>query len=101
VKFAIRESIQKHQMLSARKKREQEMQEIKEEGGDNMEVDDVDILTMVPQLTKRHFEQAMVGARKSVSPQDLHRYRSFAESLNLSGQFGDFRFPADDQQSAY
>lgn len=74
VKFAIRESIQKHQLLSARKKREQELQEVKkEEGAESMEVDEVDILTMVPKLTKKHFEQAMVGARKSVSPQDLHR----------------------------
>lgn len=45
------------------------------------EEEEVDIMDMVPNLNKRHFEQAMVGARKSVSPQDIHKYRMFAETL--------------------
>jgi len=111
VKYAIRESIQRHQVTLTRKKREEEEKEKEKEG--EMEVDgeektttgeeeeeEIDITTMVPKMTRKHFEMAMDGARKSVSPQDLHKYRMFAENLQqASGQFGEFRFP-DEQQGS-
>uniref|UniRef100_A0A6U2ZA75 Vesicle-fusing ATPase n=1 Tax=Paramoeba aestuarina TaxID=180227 RepID=A0A6U2ZA75_9EUKA len=114
VKFAIRESIAKHAVIMERKKREAELQEAQaevkkeKEGGEDVEMgdgdekgkdeeqkeDEVDITTMVPKLLKRHFEMAMQGARKSVTPADMHKYQMFAESMQQNkSQFGDFRFP--------
>ena len=100
-------------------KMEEREEKEKEKEGEKKEEDETDITTMVPKLLKvfflslilfpplfplhiltsllsvqRHFEMAMQGARKSVSPADMHKYQMFAESLQQSkSQFGEFRFP--------
>eukprot|EP00211_Chloroparvula_japonica_P005227 CAMPEP_0119135438 /NCGR_PEP_ID=MMETSP1310-20130426/19289_1 /TAXON_ID=464262 /ORGANISM="Genus nov. species nov., Strain RCC2339" /LENGTH=827 /DNA_ID=CAMNT_0007126321 /DNA_START=150 /DNA_END=2633 /DNA_ORIENTATION=+ len=106
VKFAIKESIFRHQLEL--KKAQQQKESIKSENDMDVdtpkeeeatEEDEPDIMDMVPSLTRKHFEQAMVGARRSVSQADINKYRMFAESLGQArGQFGDFQFP--DQQQA-
>ena len=54
---------------------------------------------LVPEIAAKHFEQAMLNARRSVSDQDLMKYSSFAQSLqqqrNAIGGTGvqNFRFP--------
>eukprot|EP00906_Rhabdomonas_costata_P002091 RCo003297 len=47
----------------------------------------------VPEITKRHFEEAMMGARRSVSDHDIRKYEMFATSLQTARGFGDFKFP--------
>lgn len=54
----------------------------------------------VPELTKAHFEEAMLSARKSVSDVELRRYEAFAQSMKLNGGVaGDFRFPTAEEVS--
>jgi O-acetylhomoserine/O-acetylserine sulfhydrylase-like pyridoxal-dependent enzyme len=48
-------------------------------GEDAMEEDDVD--DPVPELTKRHFEEAMANARRSVSDVEIRRYEAFAQRM--------------------
>lgn len=48
----------------------------------------------VPEITRRHFEMAMQGARRSVSDADIRRYELFAQNLQQARGFGDgFKFP--------
>jgi len=47
----------------------------------------------VPEITKRHFEEAMAGARRSVTDHDIRKYEMFATSLQTARGFGDFKFP--------
>jgi len=47
----------------------------------------------VPQLTKRHFEEAMRSARRSVTDVEVRRYEAFAQSMKNSGGSSFFRFP--------
>ncbi len=59
-----------------------------------MDVDDDDD---VAEVTKRHFQEAMAFARRSVSDQDIKRYEMFAQTLQQSRGFGaNFRFPDSD-----
>lgn len=68
----------------------------REAGGDTaMEETEED---PVPELTRAHFEEAMLTARKSVSDVEIRRYRAFAESMkqNLGGGgSNNFRFPTE------
>eukprot|EP00667_Euglena_gracilis_P003874 EG_transcript_3886 len=48
----------------------------------------------VPEITKRHFEEAMQGARRSVTDHDIRKYEMFATSLQTARGFGNFSFPA-------
>jgi len=65
--------------------------------GTAMDVDDDD--DPVPEITKRHFEEAMKFARRSVSDNDIKKYEMFSQTLQQSRGFGtNFRFP--DGQSA-
>lgn len=50
-----------------------------EEAGDAM--DDVEEEDTVPEILPRHFEEAVRGARRSVSDRDLAQYSSFAQNL--------------------
>jgi len=62
-----------------------------------MDIDDDD--DPVPEITKRHFEEAMKFARRSVSDNDIKKYEMFSQTLQQSRGFGtNFRFP--DGQSA-
>jgi len=81
-KLAIRESI------DADIRREKE----KQKQGATMDVDDDD--DPVPEITKRHFEEAMKFARRSVSDNDIKKYEMFSQTLQQSRGFGtNFRFP--------
>merc|ERR1719283_720264 len=81
-KLAIRESI------DADIKREKE----KQKAGATMDVDDDD--DPVPEITKRHFEEAMKFARRSVSDNDIKKYEMFSQTLKQARGFGNnFRFP--------
>merc|ERR1712047_16343 len=82
VKLAIRKNIE------ADIKRERERQA----AGSAMEVDDGD--NDVAEVSKRHFEEAMRFARRSVSDQDIRKYEMFSQTLQQSRGFGqNFRFP--------
>eukprot|EP00092_Neocalanus_flemingeri_P039121 GFUD01042583.1.p1 GENE.GFUD01042583.1~~GFUD01042583.1.p1 ORF type:complete len:275 (-),score=88.52 GFUD01042583.1:72-836(-) len=81
-KLAIRESI------DADIKREKE----KLKKGAKMDVDDEE--DPVPEITKRHFEEAMKFARRSVSDNDIKKYEMFSQTLQQSRGFGNnFKFP--------
>jgi transitional endoplasmic reticulum ATPase len=48
----------------------------------------------VPEITKRHFEEAMKFARRSVSDADIRRYDMFSQNLQQSrGALNNFSFP--------
>nr|XP_046263176.1 transitional endoplasmic reticulum ATPase isoform X2 [Scatophagus argus] len=48
----------------------------------------------VPEIRKDHFEEAMRYARRSVSDNDIRKYEMFAQTLQQSRGFGNFRFPS-------
>merc|ERR1712241_292972 len=82
VKLAIRENIEQDI------KRERARQA----AGGAMEVDDGD--NEVAEVSKKHFEEAMRFARRSVSDQDIRKYEMFSQTLQQSRGFGqNFRFP--------
>merc|ERR1719367_1753298 len=82
VKLAIRENIE------ADIKREK----ARAAAGGAMEVDDGD--NDVAEVSKKHFEEAMRFARRSVSDQDIRKYEMFSQTLQQSRGFGqNFRFP--------
>jgi transitional endoplasmic reticulum ATPase len=57
-----------------------------------MEVDDG--VDEVAEVSKKHFEEAMRFARRSVSDQDIRKYEMFSTTLQQSRGFGqNFRFP--------
>merc|ERR1711920_1117903 len=80
-KLAIRESIE------ADIKKEKE----KQKAGAAMDVDEDD---PVPEITKKHFEESMKFARRSVSDNDIKKYEMFSQTLQQSRGFGtNFRSP--------
>ena len=83
VKLAIKESIAAE--VERTKKREAE--------GADVEMDDEVVEDPVPELTKRHFEEAMQAARRSVSDVEIRRYEAFAQQMKNSGGSNFFRFP--------
>ncbi|XP_044575396.1 transitional endoplasmic reticulum ATPase TER94-like [Cotesia glomerata] len=85
-KLAIRECIE----IDTR--REKECEEAK------MEMEDLD--DPVPEITKKHFEQAMKFARRSVSDADIRKYENFSITLQQSRGIGsNFRFPQSATQA--
>ena len=57
-----------------------------------MDVDDDD--DPVPEITKKHFEESMKFARRSVSDNDIKKYEMFSQTLQQARGFGNnFRFP--------
>lgn len=82
VKLAIRENIEQDI------KRERAIQA----AGGAMEVDDG--IEEIAEVSKKHFEEAMRFARRSVSDQDIRKYEMFSTTLQQSRGFGqNFRFP--------
>jgi transitional endoplasmic reticulum ATPase len=79
-KNAIRESITKEIEKKSR-----------EQSEDVMATDE----DPVPEITRRHFEEAMMYARRSVSDKDIQRYEMFAQTLHQSRGLGanNFKFP--------
>ena len=60
--------------------------------GGAMEVDDGG--DEQAEVTKKHFQEAMSFARRSVSDQDIRKYEMFSQTLQQSRGFGqNFRFP--------
>lgn len=47
----------------------------------------------VPELTKRHFEEAMQLARRSVTDVEIRRYEAFAQQMKNTGPGAFFKFP--------
>jgi len=83
-KLAIRENIE------AEIKRTKE----RERKGLPMDVDDDDDNA---EVEKKHFEEAMRFARRSVSDQDIKKYEMFSQTLQQSRGFGqNFRFPGSE-----
>ena len=59
-----------------------------------MDIDDDDGLS---EVDKKHFEEAMKFARRSVSDHDIKKYEMFSQTLQQSRGFGqNFRFPDAD-----
>jgi len=84
-KLAIRENI------DAEIKKEKERQA----KGASMDVDDDE--DELAEVGKKHFEEAMRFARRSVSDQDIKKYEMFSQTLQQSRGFGqNFRFPDSD-----
>ncbi|XP_040564219.1 transitional endoplasmic reticulum ATPase [Lepeophtheirus salmonis] len=83
-KLAIRDSI------DADIKRERDRQST--EGAPSMDTDEED---PVPEVTKKHFEEAMKFARRSVTDQEINKYEMFSQTLQQSRGLGgsNFRFP--------
>lgn len=82
-KFAIKESILSHK-LSAKSG---------EKGNEDVQMEDVEEVDLVPYITKAHFEEAMKTAKRSVSAAELRRYEAYAQQIQASrGQFTNFKF---------
>merc|ERR1719430_2678278 len=100
-KLAIRESIdadirrekEKQKQLSAKSKYKANTSKWAAKAtGTAMDVDDEEDL--VPEITKKHFEESMKFARRSVSDNDIKKYEMFSQTLQQSRGFGNnFRFP--------
>eukprot|EP01104_Vermistella_antarctica_P014128 TRINITY_DN43_c0_g1_i1.p1 TRINITY_DN43_c0_g1~~TRINITY_DN43_c0_g1_i1.p1 ORF type:complete len:858 (+),score=322.55 TRINITY_DN43_c0_g1_i1:96-2576(+) len=84
-KLAIRESIEK----------EIEIEQLRaERGEDSMDEDDENAVDPVPEIARKHFEESMTYARRSVSDNDIRKYEMFAQTLQQSRGLGtNFRFP--------
>lgn len=81
VKIAIKESIAA------------DIQRTKEREAAGEDVDMEDEEDPVPQLTKRHFEEAMQMARRSVTDVEIRRYEAFAQQMKNAGPGAYFKFP--------
>ena len=58
---------------------------------------DVDEEDEISEVSKRHFEEAMKFARRSVTDQDIKKYEMFSQTLQQSRGFGaNFRFPGSE-----
>jgi transitional endoplasmic reticulum ATPase len=82
VKLAIKESIAAD--IARTKEREA--------AGEDIDMDE-DAEDPVPELTKRHFEEAMQMARRSVSDVEIRRYEAFAQQMKNAGPGAYFKFP--------
>jgi transitional endoplasmic reticulum ATPase len=91
VKLAIKESIGLD--IERRKARA-------DAGEDAMDEDEDEGEDPVPELTKRHFEEAMRSARRSVTDVEIRRYEDFAQRMKNSGGSSFFRFPGQEDGEA-
>jgi len=80
-KLAIRENIEKDM--------QRERARVNKNANDMDTEEDEDL---VPNITKRHFEEAMKYARRSVSDKDIRKYETFAKTLQQARGFGNFSF---------
>lgn len=81
VKLAIKESIS----LEIQRNKEREA------AGEDVNMEDEE--DPVPELTKRHFEEAMRDARRSVTDVEIRRYEAFAQQMKNAGPGAYFKFP--------
>merc|ERR1712037_901733 len=96
VKLAIRENIEqdikRERAIQAAAEKNKGASKWNKKGGGAMEVDDGG--DEVAEVSKKHFEEAMRFARRSVSDQDIRKYEMFSTTLQQSRGFGqNFRFP--------
>lgn len=63
-----------------------------EAAGEDIEMDD-EAEDPVPELTKRHFEEAMQMARRSVTDVEVRRYEAFSQQMKNTGPGSYFKFP--------
>jgi transitional endoplasmic reticulum ATPase len=92
VKLAIKESIS----IAIEKQKARDA--VKNENGEGEDVameEEEEGEDPVPELTKRHFEEAMASARKSVSDVEIRRYEAFAASMKNASGNAFFRFPEE------
>jgi len=85
VKLAIKESI----ALDI------ERTKARQDAGEDIEMED-DAEDPVPELEKRHFEEAMQMARRSVTDVEIRRYEAFAQQMKNAGPGAYFKFPEAD-----
>jgi len=89
-KLAIRESISK--AIENKKAKQQEMNDDEEE-----EEEEEDLEAIVPEITRKHFEEAMRFARKSVPAHEVNKYLMFKKSLQqAAGEVRNFKFSTFD-----
>lgn len=87
-KLAIRESIAK--AIEKKKARQETMSDEEEE--EEEEFDNI-----VPEITRKHFEEAMAYARKSVPDHEVNKYLMFKKSLQqAAGEVRNFKFSTFD-----
>jgi len=100
-KLAVRECIEEEtkRMMEKEKnsegmetdKEEEQQQQQQKEKEEEEEEEEFD---PVPEVGKKHFEEAMKYARRSVSDNDMRKYEMFAQTLQQSRGIGnDFKFP--------
>jgi transitional endoplasmic reticulum ATPase len=82
VKIAIKESIN----LDIQRTKDREA------AGEDVDMED-DAEDPVPELTKRHFEEAMQMARRSVTDVEIRRYEAFSQQMKNAGPGAYFKFP--------
>lgn len=82
VKIAIKESISIDIQRTKEREAAGEDVDMEDEGEDP-----------VPELTKRHFEEAMQMARRSVTDVEIRRYEAFAQQMKNAGPGAFFKFP--------
>lgn len=97
-KLAIRESItkevnMKRQKLEARRAKMEEMGEDADEDIDFSDEEDEEFENPVPEITRVHFEEAMVYARRSVPDHEVRKYEMFIQQQSqAAGESRSFRF---------
>lgn len=83
VKIAIKESISL----------DIERTKAREAAGEDVDMEEDEAEDPVPELTKRHFEEAMQLARRSVTDVEIRRYEAFAQQMKNAGPGAFFKFP--------
>ncbi|CAM9879466.1 unnamed protein product [Discosporangium mesarthrocarpum] len=96
---AIRESVRCDIEKAAKEAAIEEGQEgAGREGGEEEKEEEEE--DPVPAITKRHFEEALARARKSVKPEDIVQYKNFAKNLKVERGFNEFSFDDLERQIA-
>ena len=90
VKLAIKEAIST----------DIERTKAREAAGEDAMEEDAESEDPVPELTRRHFEEAMASARRSVTDVEIRRYEAFAQSMKNTGGGAFFRFPEGENAGA-
>lgn len=94
-KLAIKEDISEEIRM-----KKQRQKELEENGMEEEEAEDEVFTSEIKEITRRHFEQAMSYARKSVPPHELNKYEMFKKSLQTAaGEVRNFKFSAFDDEN--
>ncbi len=74
-----------------------EKRKAREANGEDTAMEEDEVEDPVPELTRKHFEEAMQMARRSVSDVEIRRYEAFAQSMKNSSGSNFFRFPGAEE----